>query len=51
MADKMESYFKQHLVDETPGEDNWNVPSDEVWNKALPLINNKRGKFGKVAIW
>ena len=45
MADNLESYFKKHLSDETPGEGNWNVPSDDVWNKALPEIQKKRGLF------
>ena len=45
MADKLESYFKKHLSDETPGEENWNVPSDDVWDKVLPEIQKKRGLF------
>ena len=45
MADNLESYFKKHLSDETPAEDNWNVPSDDVWNKVLPDIQKKRGLF------
>jgi hypothetical protein len=45
MADNLESYFKKHLSDDRPGEDNWNVPSDDVWNKVLPEIQKKRGIF------
>jgi len=45
MADNLESYFKKHLSDETPGEGNWNVPSDDVWNKAAPHIMKKGGLF------
>jgi len=45
MADNLESYFKKHLSDDSPGEGDWNVPSDDVWNKALPEIQKKRGLF------
>ena len=45
MTDNIESYFKKHLSDETPGEGNWNVPSDDVWNKAAPHIIKKSGIF------
>jgi hypothetical protein len=45
MADNLESYFKKHLTKETPGEDQWNVPSDDVWEKVLPEISKKKGLF------
>lgn len=45
MADNLESYFKKHLSDENPAEENWNVPSEEVWNNVLPEIKKKRGLF------
>ena len=45
MADNIETYFKKHLTDEKPGVDNWNVPSDEVWENVLPEIQKKRGLF------
>ena len=45
MADKLESYFKKHLSDETPSEEEWNMPSDDVWEKALPQIQKKKGPF------
>lgn len=45
MADNLESYFKKHLSDETSGKENWNVPSDDVWNKVLPEIQKKKGFF------
>jgi hypothetical protein len=45
MADNLESYFKKHLTKDTPGEDNWNVPSDDVWDKVLPEISKKKGLF------
>jgi len=45
MADNLEKYFKKHLSDETPSEEKWNVPSDNVWEKALPLIREKKGFF------
>ncbi len=45
MADNLESYFKKHLSDESPGEGNWNVPSDNVWKNAAPHIVKKSGLF------
>jgi hypothetical protein len=45
MADNLETYFKKHLSEDTPAEDNWNVPTDEVWNKVVPEIQKKRGIF------
>lgn len=45
MADNLESYFKKHLSDDNPAEENWNIPSDDVWDKVLPEIQKKRGLF------
>jgi hypothetical protein len=45
MADNLESYFKKHLSKDTPAEDKWNVPSDDVWEKVLPEISKKKGLF------
>ena len=45
MADNLESYFKKHLSDESPGKDKWNVPSEKVWENALPEIRKKKGLF------
>ncbi len=45
MKDNLESFFRKHLSDESPGEDNWNVPSDEVWKNVLPEIQKKKGIF------
>lgn len=45
MADNLESFFKKKLSDETPGEDQWNMPSDEVWENARPRFQRKRGLF------
>lgn len=45
MADNLETYFNKHLTDDTPGEDNWNVPSDEVWENVLPEIQKTNGVF------
>lgn len=45
MADKLESYFKKHLSDESSGGDDWNIPSDKVWENALPEIQKKSGVF------
>lgn len=45
MADNLEKYFKKHLSDETRGKDMWNVPSDKVWDNALPEIRKKKGFF------
>ncbi len=45
MADKLESYFKKHLSDDSTDGDDWNIPSDNVWKNALPEIQKKRGIF------
>ena len=45
MADNLESYFKKKLSEDKPGEGDWNVPSDKVWEKVLPEIQKKRGLF------
>ena len=45
MEDNLEKYFKKHLSDETPAEDKWNVPSDKVWDNALPGFRTKKGLF------
>ena len=45
MSDNLESYFRKHLKDETPGPDQWNVPSDNVWGKIQPEISKRKGVF------
>ncbi len=45
MADNLESYFKKHLSKDSQTSDNWNVPSDDVWDKVLPEITKKKGLF------
>lgn len=45
MADNLESFFKKHLSDESSGEDDWNIPSDKVWENAIPEIQKKSGVF------
>ena len=45
MSDNLESYFRKHLRDETPGSDEWNIPSDSVWEKVQPEINKRKGIF------
>lgn len=45
MADNLESYFKKKLSDDSPGEGEWNVPSDDVFNSVLPEIQEKKGIF------
>lgn len=45
MSDNLESYFKKHLSDETPGKDKWNIPSENVWDKTLPMIQKIKGLF------
>ena len=32
--DKMDDFIKKRLDDQTPAEDAWNVPSDDIWNDA-----------------
>lgn len=45
MSDNLESYFKKQLSDESSENDNWNVPSDAVWEKTLPKIQKRKGIF------
>ncbi|NOX47790.1 MAG: hypothetical protein GXO89_12515 [Chlorobi bacterium] len=45
MSDNLESYFKKQLSDESSGKDDWNVPSDAVWEKTLPKIQKRKGIF------
>ncbi len=45
MADNLESYFKKYLTDDKPGEDNWNVPSDEVWENVSSKLRKEPGIF------
>ncbi len=45
MADKLESYFKKHLIDDPEDGDDWNIPSDSVWENAIPEIQKKSGIF------
>ena len=45
MSDNLESYFRKHLKDETPGPEQWNVPSDNVWEKVQPGISKRKGIF------
>lgn len=45
---KLEKYFKKHLKDTNPSEDEWNVPSDDLWNNAkvhFPKEEKKRNPF------
>ena len=45
MADNLEQYFRNKLTEETPASDDWNVPSDQVWEKVMPEIQSKEGVF------
>ena len=45
MSDNLESYFRKHLKEETPGPEQWNVPSDSVWDKVQPGISKRKGIF------
>ena len=45
MSDNLESYFRKHLKDETPGSDEWNTPSDDLWAKVQPEIGKRKGIF------
>lgn len=44
MADNLESFFKNNLSNES-SEDNWNIPSDDVWEKTLLELQKKSGVF------
>jgi len=45
MSDNLESYFRKYLKDETPAPDQWNIPSDNVWEKVQPEIGKRKGIF------
>lgn len=44
-TDNLELFFKKRLKDESIVEDGWNVPSDDVWAKVIPLIQKTAGFF------
>jgi len=47
----MENFFKDRLQNDTPATDGWNVPSDQIWENALPHLpkkKNRRFLFGYV---
>lgn len=41
---KMDEYYKKQLSDHTPAEDGWNIPSEEIWNKAQPHFPKPKKK-------
>jgi len=41
---KMDDYYKKQLSDHEPAEDGWNIPSEELWNKAQPHFPKPKKK-------
>lgn len=40
----MDDFFKKRLEEYTPAEDGWNVPSEELWDKAKPSFPKREKK-------
>jgi len=40
----MDDFFKKRLDDQTPAEDGWNIPSDDLWNNAKDHFPKKEKK-------
>jgi len=40
----MDDFLKKRLENHTPAEDGWNIPSDDLWNKAKPHFPKKKKK-------
>ncbi len=41
---KMDDYYKKQLLDHQPADDGWNIPSDDLWNKAQPHFPKPKKK-------
>jgi len=39
---RLDDFFKDRLTDHTEAGNGWNVPSDDLWNKALPHLPKKK---------
>jgi len=50
--DRLDKYFKKHLTDDTPAEDNWNVPSEKMWHNAKEFLPKTEKKpKGIFSLW
>lgn len=47
---RMDEFFKKQLTDFNTSDDNWNIPSEELWNAAKPHFP-KKDKKRKFLIW
>jgi len=45
MTDNLESFFKKHILNEPYGKDDWDIPSDHVWDSILTEIQKTGGVF------
>ena len=49
---KMDDFLKKQLTEYTPDEDGWNVPSEELWENALPHFpKKKKSNRGLIFFW
>ena len=47
--DRMDDFIKRRLADQTPSEDGWNVPSDDLWNNAKVHFPKKKKR--RIPFW
>ncbi len=40
----IKDFFEKRLLDENPGADEWNIPSDDIWDNALPHFPKEKKK-------
>ena len=40
----IKDFFEKRLMDENPGADEWNIPSDDIWDNALPHFPKEKKK-------
>ncbi len=47
---KMDEYYKKQLTDYQPAADEWNIPSEELWNNAKPHFPKPKKKRGTLIL-
>jgi len=47
----IDAFFSARLQDETVGEDEWNIPSDDIWNAAKPKFIDRKKPRRRFLIW
>ncbi len=49
--DKFEKLLNNRLLDEAPAEDGWNIPSDDIFEQALPYFQKEKKKRRGFFFW